>query len=279
MRIGQLKSDLINKLNSFERPDLEARLIINLVTGFDDVYQIINKDYELDSSQVTQIYSLVEKRLNNVPYNYICGTKEFYSRDFIVNENVLIPRPETELLVELAIEYLKDIKNAKVLDLCTGSGCIGISIKKEIDINLTLSDISPKALECAKMNLDKHEVAATLMLSDIYQSFKDEQFDLIVTNPPYLTEQWYSIVSEEVKKEPKTALVGFGEDGLDLIRAIIKDTSKHLKENGLFLLECDFRQTQECANILENSGFINVQIHNDLTHRQRVVSGICMSNY
>ena len=279
MRIGQLKSDLINKLNSFERPDLEARLIINLVTGFDDVYQIINKDYELDSSQVTQIYSLVEKRLNNVPYNYICGTKEFYSRDFIVNENVLIPRPETELLVELAIEYLKDIKNAKVLDLCTGSGCIGISIKKEIDINLTLSDISPKALECAKMNLDKHEVAATLMLSDIYQSFKDEQFDLIVTNPPYLTEQWYSIVSEEVKKEPKTALVGFGEDGLDLIRAIIKDTGKHLKENGLFLLECDFRQTQECANILENSGFINVQIHNDLTHRQRVVSGICMSNY
>ena len=279
MIISELKSDLINKLSSYERPDLEARLIIKLVTGLSDNCLIINGNKELESDQVDKIYTLLDKRLSNVPYSYISGEKEFFSRDFYVNENVLIPRPETELLVELALEYLKDKQNAKVLDLATGSGCIGISIKKEIDVDLTLADISTGALECAAINLKKHNTEALLVQSDLFSNFKDEKFDIIVTNPPYLTDEWYDEVSAEVKREPKSALVGFGDDGLDLIRSIIKESSKYLKENGLFLLECDFRQTQECAKLLSKYRFTDVKIHNDLTDRERVVSGICMSNY
>jgi release factor glutamine methyltransferase len=261
-------------------PSLDARILLEKATGLSHV-QIITKSEENISSDSYLIFKeLLEKRISQIPMAYILGTKEFYGRDFKVNESTLIPRPDSETLVELVISYIRGLNfKPSVLDLCTGTGCIGLSIALECDCDMSLADISKDALEVASYNNshlydNKSQIIQTNLLE------KCGKYDIIVSNPPYLTREWCENVSEEVQKEPLLALEGFGDDGLSLIRDIVKDSKDHLNNgSGAIFFECDYRQTQEVKNILEANNFKEVKIYKDLNNKERVVGGIlCMNN-
>jgi len=276
MRVVDKKQEIRRLLeeHQIEEAALEASIFIENVTGLDKGKQILYSTKELTKDEERAIDNLTKKRCEHIPTAYLLGRKEFFGRSFKVTPAVLIPRPDTETLVECCINYLEGRKNAKVLDLCTGSGCVGISIAAETKAEVTLSDISPEALEIAKENTKALlEGKATLMLSDLFERI-DGKFDVIATNPPYLEDAWWDEVTEEVRKEPEKAFLGFGPDGLSLIRKIIKEAPTHLEEDGLLALECDFRQTEECAILMKTAGFKEILILKDLGGLERVVRGV-----
>ncbi|MBK5200281.1 MAG: peptide chain release factor N(5)-glutamine methyltransferase [Spirochaetaceae bacterium] len=256
-------------------PSLDARMLLEKATGFSHVQIITNSEEKISSDSYLTFNQLLEKRISKIPMAYILGTKEFYGRDFKVNEATLIPRPDTETLVEVALTYIKAINyKPSVLDLCTGTGCVGISIALECDCDMSLADISSDALEVASYNNmtlyhNKSKIIQTNLLE------KCNKYDIIVSNPPYLTKEWCENVSEEVQKEPLLALEGFGNDGLSLIRDIIKEAPIHLNDSGgAIFFECDYRQTEDVKKILEAYDFKDVQIYKDLNQKERVVGGV-----
>ena len=278
MRIDQMLSYIREQLRSanIEEPALEARLFLEKATSLDNTSLIIQAKRELTKEEEANALSSLEKKLNGTPTAYILKEKEFYGLSFYVDERVLIPRPDTETLVETALSYLKGKENIEVLDMCTGSGCVGISISYESGCNVLLTDISSEALEVAKENAERYiKGRYKLKQSDLFQNIeRDKKFDVIVSNPPYLTDSWYSEVSIEVKKEPKLAFPGFGNDGLDIIRRIVSEGRSYLKKGGLLALECDFRQCKECVNILHQHNFSDISVIKDLAQRDRVVRGV-----
>lgn len=253
-------------------PSLDARILMEKATGFSHA-QIITKSEEKISSDSYLLFSqLLEKRISNTPMAYILENKEFYGRDFKVSEATLIPRPDTETLVEVALSYIKELKyKPSILDLCTGTGCVGLSIALESDCNMSLADISADALEIASYNNIKlYDNKAKLIQTNLLDNCG--KYDIIVSNPPYLTRKWCEEVSDEVKKEPILALEGFGEDGLLLIKKIINDAPNHLNNTGgAIIFECDYRQTKSLKDILELSNFVDVTIYKDLNGKERVV--------
>jgi release factor glutamine methyltransferase len=257
-----------------ETPRLEARILLEKTTGFSHV-QIITKSEELISSDSYYAFQqLLNRRINHEPMAYLLGEKEFYGRDFKVTSDTLIPRADTETLVEIAIKHIKSLNyKANVLDLCTGTGCVGISIKAETNCNMSLADIDEKALTIAKHNAKTLLMNKTTnILTNLFSNCNI--YDIIVSNPPYLTHEWCEEASEEVKKEPILALEGFSEDGLFLIRQIIKDAPTHLSgKNSALFIECDYRQTKSVKQIMIDNGFDTVQIFKDLNGKERVVGG------
>ncbi len=211
------------------------------------------------------------------PVQYIIGHTEFCGLDLVVNEDVLIPRPETELLVEKAIEVASGKgKGARILDLCTGSGCVAVSIahaltKDATGCKIVASDISANALDVAKLNAARHGASDRIefIKSDLFDSIED-RFDIIVSNPPYIARKEFETLQKEVLKEPRVALDG-GEDGLDFYRKIIHAAPGHLNPDGHILFEIGFGQADEIRKIIESGGaFKAIEIKKDFNDIERI---------
>lgn len=275
--VKQIVFEATNKLRSItDTPSLDASVIFTKVTNLSKVQQITQDSLIIDKETENKFNELINRRLNYEPVAYIIEEKEFYGRPFKVTKDTLIPRADTETLIEEVIKYSKTLDyNPEILDLCTGSGCIGITLANEITPkSITLSDISKEALEVAKINAKKLSKAKiNIIESNLLEKCK--KYDIIVSNPPYLTKQWCEEVSNEVKKEPILALEGFGNDGLDIIRAIVYDAKNHLNGyHSAIFFECDSRQCSKVKELLEANSFKNVSIIKDLANKDRVVKGI-----
>lgn len=274
MTLFELKRKLIEIGKNLEDPMLEARVLLSFL-GFSPLNQITDKNEEVSQKTADEATSMMEKRASGYPMAYITGVKEFWGMEFKVNDNVLIPRPDTETLVEVAVDlYIENNLQGKILDLCTGSGAVATAIAKELEKDVKLSDISPSAAETAKENYERLiGRTADIRVGDLFEKWEGCKFSLIVSNPPYLTDTWCNEVDEEVKKEPRLALYGFDEDGLGIIRRIIADSGKCLEKGGYLALECDYRQCSTLAKLLETEGYSGVNIKKDLAGKDRVVYG------
>ena len=274
MTLFELKRKLIEIGKNLEDPMLEARVLLSFL-GFSPLKQITDKNEEVSQKTADEATSMMEKRASGYPMAYITGVKEFWGMEFKVNDNVLIPRPDTETLVEVAVDlYIENNLQGKILDLCTGSGAVATAIAKELEKDVKLSDISPSAAETAKENYERLiGRTADIRVGDLFEKWEGCEFSLIVSNPPYLTDTWCNEVDEDVKKEPRLALYGFDEDGLGIIRRIIADSGKFLEKGGYIALECDYRQCSTLAKLLETEGYSGVNIKKDLAGKDRVVYG------
>ncbi|AEV30498.1 protein-(glutamine-N5) methyltransferase, release factor-specific [Sphaerochaeta pleomorpha str. Grapes] len=255
--------------------DLDARLLLEKATSLSQIDLILHYDSPLGKEQATLLEGYLKARLDNEPIAYILQEKEFYGRTFKVDKRVLIPRPDTETLVDTAIVFAKTLKkNPKIIDVCTGSGCVGITLAAELAASVTLSDISEDALSVANENACSLLGHPLPLLKGNLLCPSDEKYDIIVSNPPYLTAIWCEEVAADVKKEPRLALEGFGNDGLDCIRTLIKQSTTHLEKGGSLMLECDYRQTAKVAELFRESGFTEIRSEKDLSLRERVIWGI-----
>ena len=269
MRVDEARRMLLEKLDS-----TDTRIILRLATGLDDIHQITEGGIELSSDSEERIHDLAEKRLNGTPMAYIMGEKEFYGLPFRVSGSVLIPRPDTETLVDTAIELAAGFPDPAILDLCTGSGAIGTAIAHTLSRAVALSDISEDAIAIARENYRKNTgMEADARTGNLFDPWTGSRFDIIASNPPYLTDIWYEETDKDVKAEPIGAFIGGGEDGLDIIREIIEKSPEYLSPNGCLVLECDYRQTEICGRLLETAGFSDIASRKDLAGRERVVYG------
>ena len=282
--VGGLRAFCARELrenNITETPELEARLLMEKATSLTQVEQILHPDKTLDESELSILDSMLAERLGSRPMAYILGYKEFYGRSFLVDERVLIPRPDTETLVEVALSYARQ-RNEKlrIIDVCTGSGCVGITLACELGYDVALSDISLDALAVTKVNALQLVGHPLPTIQDNLLSTLPDKYDIIVSNPPYLTREWCEEVSDDVKREPRLALEGFGLDGLDLIRALVEQSTSSLQDGGALMMECDYRQVDEIRILMQASGFSMIMSENDLSGRERVVWGIhnCTNN-
>lgn len=274
MTLFELKRQLVQIGERLDDPMLEARVLLSYL-GFSPLEQITNKDLTVSDEISEKAISLMKKRASGHPMAYITGIKEFWGMEFKVNENVLIPRPDTETLVETALDiYRSQLKSGEILDLCTGSGAIATALSKELNIDVKMGDISPKAAGIAKENYERLTGRiGEVRVGDLFEKWEDSKFSLIVSNPPYLTQKWCEEVDEDVQKEPRLALLGFDEDGLGIIRRIIKESVKYLEKDGYMALECDYRQCASITTLLEIEGYSGVNIKKDLAGKDRVVYG------
>lgn len=236
MKIKEILEYGRNNLIQKEEPLRLSKMLLKHLINVNDSYLIINSDEELDLEVKRKFFEDIELLKQGTPLQYITKTQEFMKLDFYVDSNVLIPQPDTEILVEEVLDILNQEENKKsILDLCTGSGAIGVSIAKYADnVSVTMSDISKNALEIAKKNAITNEVIdkCNLALSNMFKKI-EEKFDIIVSNPPYIKLQDISSLSKEVQNEPKLALDG-GKDGLKFYRVIAENAYKHLnKERNL----------------------------------------------
>ena len=246
----------ILKINKIQTHQLDSELILSELLKKQRENLLINSDQEVSNNIIDNFNKLIVRRSIKEPLAYILKNKEFWSKDFFVNRNTLIPRPETELLCENIVKILKD-KNFYILDIGTGTGCILLSILSEIKRAKGIGvDISRKAIEVAKKNsnrlgLNNRSKFFTKALDDIY----GYKFDLIVSNPPYIKTADIKNLSEDVRKfEPKIALDG-GKEGLDVIKKVIYKSKTILKKLGLLALEIGYGQYYKVSQILKEQGF------------------------
>ena len=281
MILRELKKKLYLRAISenMDEADLEVRLVLTMATGLDSIGQIMYPEKELTKEEIAKAEELLDKRLSGIPEAYLSNRKEFYGYEFYVDENVLIPQPDTEILVETSIEVLRKMDNPKVLDMCTGSGCIGTSIRMNVpEASVSLGDISPEALEIARRNYRNITgEEADARLGDLFEPWKGEKFDFIATNPPYVTRAWYEDVDREVKNEPKLALLDYAEDGLDIIRRIIIDSKSMLENAGALIIESDYRQCITIRRFMEDNGYRDIRTMKDLAGRERCTIGFLFS--
>ena len=242
----------------------EAEWIISLTTGIKR--DQLDKDVMLSIDKVEKIEELISQRIKGRPLWYCVGDTDFYGYTIKVDERVLIPRPETEILCEQAISCVFD--GAKVLDLCTGSGAIAITINKETSAKVVAVDISSEAISLAQENANENQAQVEFIQSDMFSNLEGRKFDLIISNPPYIRTSDIENLQDEVKNfEPILALDG-GKDGLDFYRIIADNASKYLNENGVVLLECGYDQAKEIAKIF--NGY-EVEIIKDYSGIERIV--------
>lgn len=249
----------------------------------------LNPGFQVSKKQYRKIRRCLSKRKKGLPIAYITGNKEFYGYDFYVNRAVLIPKPDTEILVEKALEKAAGNfpkgKTLKVLDLCTGSGAVGISFfleaaKLGIPCEMVFSDISAKALKVCRKNLKFHStwepsinkrtrVLKGNLLTPVLKTYGKESFDLVLTNPPYVPEKTSRELLKDGRAEPFLALNG-GSDGLDLIRKLIPDAQRLLVPGGLIFLESGETQTETISRYFLEKGFCSIIRHKDLEGQFRV---------
>lgn len=257
-------------INNSDVNYMSARRILCYILEREENYIIINSDEELSESNFNKFKQCIDKLKAGVPLQYITKTQEFMGQEFYVNENVLIPQPDTEVLVEQAIlkikEKITEKGKATVLDLCTGSGAIAISLKKYFanNIDIYASDISKEAIDIAKKNtrdILENEKLINFIQTDIFNKI-NLKFDIIVSNPPYIKTDVISVLSKEVQHEPKLALDG-GEDGLKFYRNIRENVENHLNDRGYILMEIGYDQKKEVTDIFENADCVQDYARND----------------
>jgi len=264
----------LKKISDVPRKEIE--LLVMNVCHLRRIDLILNVNEKIKKEDESNIIKLIEKRLQGKPLQYIIGTQEFMGFEFIVTENVLIPRQDTEILIEEIISRYRNQSNLKILDIGTGSGAISISLAKLLKKSCIVSiDISKAALKVAKSNAKKNKVAnqITFIESDLFENLTtEESFDIIVSNPPYIPSNDILDLQREVKDfEPMLALDG-GKDGLDYYREITQKSTFFLKKNGLLAYEIGYDQSIDVSKMLKND-FHHIEVIKDLQKHDRVVLG------
>ena len=268
------------KKHNIDNPRLDAEVLLAHLLNKDRIQLYVSFDLPLQKIELDQYRQMIYKRAHNIPVAYLTGNKEFMSLDFNINENVLIPRPETEQLVESIIEYCENnnIIEPNIVDVGTGSGVIAVSLAYYLKKSRILGiDISKKALELAKSNIKKYEIddRVKVVRGDILTPLikvNKNNVDIVISNPPYIRSDEIEKLSEEVKKEPKLALNG-GNDGLKYYKQIIPQSEKVLKKGGLLALEIGFDQDNEIIDIFD-SNWENVEVKKDYADHKRMIFAI-----
>ena len=274
-----LKSSIeeINKLN-IEDASMKVKMLLSDILGKEKEYLLIHDNEEVSQDVLDNFYAKLNRLKDEEPIQYILNKQEFMGFEFYVDENVLIPQPDTEILVEEVVDISKKINNnsneLRVLDMCTGSGAIAISLSKLIEnASVSASDISDGALNVAKENAIKNSVNIEFYKSDLFNDIsKNVKFDIIVSNPPYIQTEVIKGLSKEVQSEPFIALDG-GEDGLVFYREIIKNAKDYIVEDGYLALEIGYDQKESVTNLLRENGYKNIYSKTDLAGNDRVVVG------
>ena len=254
----------------------EAKQIIKHITGFSNSEILMNYTNRLTEFQSNNLTAIIKQRALRYPLQYIFGEWAFYGREFYVGPGVLVPRADTETLVEVCLKYLKNSESPAVLDLCAGSGCIGITLALEkADAAVTLVEKFPEAARYAERNIKRHGTDnVTLICGDVLNgAANDKEYELIVSNPPYVPKNEMETVSPEVHYEPETALFG-GEDGLDFYRAVITEYKKALKAGGMLAFEVGAGEAAAVEVLLEDAGLKEINTEKDLGGICRAVYGI-----
>lgn len=256
-------------------PFMEAEIILGHIILKDSLYIKTHPDLTLTEETEKLAYSLCQRRAKGEPVAYITGTKEFMSLEFEVNSNVLIPRPDTEIITEYIIEKYRN-RAPKILDLCTGSGAVAISLAKYIvNSQITATDISKDALEVAERNAKKHNVDQRIdfLVKDALKDYDfSDKFDIVVSNPPYIETSVISSLMKDVSEyEPKLALDG-GEDGLIFYKKTVNNIRKILKPGGELVFEIGYNQGKSVSEIMEKD-FSFVQVSKDFGNNDRMVTG------
>lgn len=240
--------------NNIEDAILISKLLVQYIMGISKDKIIIYYDKNITDIELSKYKKLLDQIVKGVPIQYIIKEQEFMKLDFYVDENVLIPQPDTEILVEEVIKKYMN-KSCEILDLCTGSGAIAVSLAKYIEkSSITASDLSKNAIEIAKLNAKNNNVdkKITFIESNMFEKIKYNKFDVIVSNPPYIESDEIAKLSLQVKSEPHMALDG-GMDGLDFYRIIIDNSYKYIKDCGNLFLEIGYNQKDKVFNLLKES--------------------------
>lgn len=252
---------------------LDARLLLEHVTGCRHADFIARGDTLLSAAQQQQLAALIERRLAGEPLAYLVGSAEFRGLTLAVSPAVLVPRADTELLVDLALERIAGLQAPRIADLGTGSGAIAIAIAvARPDASVTAVDRSPEALAVAAANAVRHGAAIRFLASDWYQALAGDSFELIVSNPPYIAAGDPHLAGDGLRFEPSMALSD-GSDGLSCLRTIVAEAPAHLVAGGSLLMEHGYDQAEECRNLLVAAGFQDVHSWRDLPGIERVSGG------
>ncbi len=264
------------KEKQIEPSRLTAEVLLAHVLKKERIHLYVNHDQPMTPAERETFRALIRLRVQGTPTQYLTGRQEFWSMEFAVAPGVLIPRPETEHLVEAAIERAKTLENPAIVDIGTGSGAIAISLHKELpQAAISASDISETALNIARRNAETlfpngHQIA--FVQGDLFAPFAGQTFDLIVSNPPYLSAQEYDELALEIREhEPLTAIWG-GEDGLDAYRRLIAEASNYLRPSGYLIIEIGSTQAEDVTRLCQENGWTVEQVIKDYAGLDRVVA-------
>ena len=275
MNIKQALEEAKNilKSNNFEDSNIIAKELLSYVLKKDKVYLTINSDTALTDTEYAEFTKYIEQIIDGKPLQYITQKQEFMGMDFFVNEDVLIPQPDTEILVETVLDICKkyDKQSLRILDLCTGSGAIAISLSKILNTQVFASDVSIKALKVAEKNNVMNNTKVEFIESNLFEKINGEKFDIIVQNPPYIKNEEIKSLSKQVQNEPYIALAG-GEDGLDFYRKIIDEAYKYINKNGYLCLEIGYDQKEDLIKLIkQNENYEYENCIKDLSNNDRCI--------
>lgn len=262
------------ELKGLENPLLDVRLLLMHVTGMDKIELMLSSDMEVDEEDRCRFSDLIRSRKAHCPIAYLIGEKEFYGRSFSVERGVLIPRGDTELLVESVLERIKSLKCPKGFEVGVGSGAISVTLLCEReDLTMVSSDIEETPIRIARENAMFHNVGARLHLHhcSLFDELDEEKFDFIVSNPPYIdAKEMEELMKDVFDYEPHTALFG-GEDGLFFYHSIVNKGRDHLREGGFFAFEIGWDQADQVVEICHEYGLTDTMVKKDLAGRDRAV--------
>lgn len=251
---------------------LETRILLTHALGLSRVQLITQSERVVTDEEAKRLSALFQRRVDGEPIAYIVGHREFFGLSFEVSPDVLIPRPETELLVELTLQRLP--RNGRVLDMGTGSGAIPVAIAhSRPDASVTALDVSAAALTIARRNAERHKTNIAFLHSDWYGALTNERFDIIVSNPPYIVAGDAHLVQGDLRFEPMSALTDHA-DGLSALRTIIAGATRHLSPQGWLMMEHGYDQSSTVRALLTAQGFSEVQSWKDLAAIERVSGGL-----
>ena len=275
MNIKQALEEAKNilKSNNFEDSNIIAKELLSYVLKKDQVYLTINLDNDLTDIEYDEFTKCIKEIIDGKPLQYITQKQEFMGMKFFVNEDVLIPQPDTEILVETVLDICKRYgkQSLRILDLCTGSGAIAIPLSKILNTQVFASDVSTKALEVAEKNNVLNNSKVEFIESNLFEQINGEKFDIIVSNPPYIKNEEIKSLSKQVQNEPYIALAG-GEDGLDFYRKIIDEAYKHINKNGYLCLEIGYDQKEDLIKLIkQNENYEYENCIKDLSNNDRCI--------
>jgi len=279
IREAVLHGSSVLKTAGIESYSLDSALLLAYVLDISRASLIAKGNEYLCEEAFGSFQTYLERRTGGECIAYITGKKEFRALEFFVNPSVLVPRPDTEILVEAAVEQLSRLienGNIRVLDLCTGSGAAAVSLKHEMPcIKVCAADISADALKTAEKNAQKllgGENSVIFFQGDLFDAVPNERYSLIMCNPPYIPACEIKMLPPEVQKEPRIALDG-GKSGLEIIERIIDRSPEYLENGGALLMEADPRQMEKINSLLTHRGFKDIKLYKDFSGQERVIGG------
>lgn len=260
------------KQKNIQDANIKARLLLQYILNQSKQELVINSEKIVDKIKINEYEECIKKLISGTPLQYITHIQQFMGLDFYVDENVLIPQPDTEILVEESIKLINKKQTAEILDLCTGSGAIAISIAYYCkQIKMTATDISKSAINVARKNAKSNNVNINFIESDLFNQIPEKNFDFIVSNPPYIETDVINTLNEDVKNEPYIALNG-GKDGMDFYKKILDEAHNYLNQNGYLLLEIGYNQAKAITDLQYNNlKLLTQQPIKDLAGNDRVM--------